>query len=168
MICIVDFDGTLFKNDFFLEVFFKTLIERPFYLFKLCFLKKFKLIEIKIALLLNHRINYDVSFLINPVILNWIIDNKSRFSNLFLVSASPDFFIKYILQNQQIFDDVFGSVQVNLNGFEKLKFIQQKWGSDFAYIGDSSDDIPIFKVANEALKIINNKLINVKSIYQDN
>ncbi len=168
MICIVDFDGTFLKNDFFLEVYFKTLIERPFHLFKIIFLKKFNLIEIKIALLSHQRINYDVKFLINPVVLNWINDNKYRFSNIFLVSASPDFFIKYILQNQQIFDELFGSVQVNLKGVEKLNFIQQKWGSDFAYIGDSNDDIPIFKVANEAYKIINNKLINVKSIYKTN
>ena len=168
MICIVDFDGTFFKNDFFLEVFFKTLLERPFYLLKVCFLKNFNLIEIKILLLLDYRINYDVTFLINPVVLNWINDNKSRFSNIFLVSASPEFFIKYILQNQQVFDDLFGSVHVNLKGIEKLKFIQKKWGSNFAYIGDSSDDIPIFKVANEAFKIINNKLINVKPIYKHN
>ena len=46
MICIVDFDGTLFKNDFFLEVFFKTMVERPFYLFKVCVSKKFNLIDI--------------------------------------------------------------------------------------------------------------------------
>jgi hypothetical protein len=168
MICIVDFDGTLFKNDFFLEVFFKTMVERPFYLFKLCVSKKFKLIDIKIALLSDLKINYDVSFLINTVVTNWIEDNKNKFTNIYLVSASPDFFIKSILKNQQIFDDIFGSVEINLKGVEKLKFIQEKWGSNFTYIGDSKDDIPIFKIAKDAFKIINNKIINVKSVYQTN
>lgn len=168
MICVVDFDGTLFKNDFFLEVFFKSLLDRPFYLLNLFFVKNFDLLEIKIALLSNHQIDYDVNYLINPIVLKWIKDNKSRFTNIYLVSASPDFYIKYILKNQQLFDEIFGSVQINLRGVEKLKYINQKWGSNFTYIGDSNDDIPIFKVAKEAYKVINNKIINVKPIYQVN
>ena len=159
MICIIDFDGTLFKNDFFLEVFFKTMVERPFYLFKVCVSKKFNLIDIKIALLADLKINCDVSFLINTVVTNWIEDNKNKFTNIYLVSASPDFFIKSILKDQQIFDDIFGSVEINLKGIEKLKFIQEKWGSNFTYIGDSKDDIPIFKIAKDAFKIINNKFL---------
>jgi predicted mannosyl-3-phosphoglycerate phosphatase (HAD superfamily) len=55
-----------------------------------------------------------------------------------------------------------------LKGVEKLKFIQEKWGSNFIYIGDSNDDIPIFKIAKDAFKIINIKIINVKSVYQTN
>ena len=168
MICVIDFDGTLFKNDFFLEVFFKSLLERPFYLLNLFFIKKFNLLEIKLVLLSNHQIDYDINFLMSPIVLNWIKDNKSSFTNIYLVSASPDFFIKYILKNQELFDDIFGSIQINLKGIEKLKFIQQKWGSNFTYIGDSNDDIPIFKVAKEAYKIINNKIVNVKPIYQVN
>jgi hypothetical protein len=168
MICIVDFDGTFFKNDFFLEIFFKTLIERPLYLFKICFLNKFSMIKIKVTLLSDLKINYDVSFLINTVVTNWIEDNRNKFTNIYLVSATPDFFIKSILKNQQIFDDLFGSVEINLKGVEKLKFIQEKWGSNFIYIGDSNDDIPIFKIAKDAFKIINIKIINVKSVYQTN
>ena len=168
MICIIDFDGTFFKNDFFLEVFFKAIIDRQFNLFKLCFLKKFNLLKIKVDLLSNFQLNYDISFLINPVVLHWIEDNKTKYTKIYLVSASPEFFLKTIFKNQQIFDGVYGSVQINLKGIEKLKFIQQKWGSNFTYIGDSNDDIPIFKVAKDAFKIINNKLINVKTIYQTN
>ena len=168
MICIVDFDGTLFKNDFFLEVFFKSLLERPIYMLNLFFEKNFDLLEIKLVLLSNHQIDYDVNFLMSPIVLNWIKVNKCNFTNVYLVSASPDFFIKYILKNQQLFDDIFGSIQINLKGVEKLKFIQEKWGSNFTYIGDSNDDIPIFKMAKDAFKIINNKIINVKSVYQTN
>ena len=168
MICIVDFDGTLFKNDFFLEIFFRTLIERPFYLLKLFFAKKFHLLEIKIVLLSGYQIDYDINFLINPIVTNWIKENKNNFTKIYLVSASPDFFIKSILKNQQVFDEVYGSVQINLKGLEKLRFIQEKWGSDFTYVGDSNDDTPIFMVAKDAFKIIDNKILNVKSIYQTN
>jgi hypothetical protein len=166
MYCIVDFDGTFFKNDFFSEIFFKFIIERPFYLLKLFFIKNFNFLEIKKTLLANHKINYDVDFLINSNVLKWINENKSNFINIYLVSASPDFFIKYILKDQIIFDDLFGSISINLKGVEKVKFIQQKWGSNFVYLGDSNDDIPIFKIAKKAYRIKNNILINVTSLYK--
>jgi phosphoserine phosphatase len=138
-------------------------------LLNLLFLNFFNLLEVKKTLLKSHYINYDTNFLINPTVFNWIKENKIRFKYVYLVSASPDFFIKYILQDQDIFDDVFGSIDINLKGVEKVKFIQHKWGSNFAYIGDSNDDIPIFKVAKESYRIINNNnIINVKTIYQAN
>lgn len=168
MICIIDFDGTLFKNDFFLECFFTLLIFRPLYLLKICFDNKFKLLAIKIVILSSQHITYDVSFLSNQIVIKWIKENKDRFTNVYLVSATPDFFLKNILKNQQIFDDIFGSIEINLKGTEKLNFIQKKWGTNFIYIGDSKDDIPIFKVAKESYKIINNQIINVTSIYQIN
>ena len=165
MICIVDFDGTLLKNDFFEETFFKNLIDNPFYLLILLFKKKFNLLEIKKELLANLNCKYDINFLINDEVIAWINNNRNRFTHIFLVSATPDNFLKLILKDQIIFDEMFGSKKINLKGSEKLKFIQQKWNIDFAYIGDSNDDIPIFKVANESYKVINNKVINVKSIY---
>jgi FMN phosphatase YigB (HAD superfamily) len=168
MILIVDFDGTLFKNDFFIEILFKNFLERPIFMLNLFFKTNLNILEIKIALLSNYQINYDVNYLMSPIVLNWIENNKNRFTHIYLVSASPDFFIKKVLKNQQLFDDIYGSVEINLKGVQKYKFIQEKWGSNFTYIGDSNDDIPIFKVAKEAYKIVNNKIINVKPIYQVN
>ena len=168
MICIVDFDGTLFKNDFFIELFFKYLIDKPLYILKLIFNKRFNLLEIKKEVLTNFDCKYDINFLMNNEVVNWISNNRNRFTHIFLVSASPDIFLKIVLKDQIIFDDIFGSKKINLKGYEKLKFIQQKWNTDFAYIGDSNADIPIFKAAKESYKIINNKIINVKSIYKTN
>jgi hydroxymethylpyrimidine pyrophosphatase-like HAD family hydrolase len=165
MICIVDFDGTLFKNDFFEENFFKNLIDNPFNLLVLLFKKKFNLLEIKKEVLANFNCKYDVNFLINDDVIAWINKNRSRFTHIFLVSATPDNFLKLILNEQKTFDDIFGSTKINLKGSKKLKFIQQKWNIDFAYIGDSNADIPIFKVAKESYKVINNKVINVKTIF---
>jgi hypothetical protein len=165
MICIIDFDGTLLKNDFFEESFFKNLIDNPFYLLMLLFKKKFNLLEIKKELLSNFNCKYDINYLLNDEVIEWINNNRSRFTHIFLVSATPDSFLKLILKDQRIFDEIFGSKKINLKGPQKLKFIQQKWNSDFAYIGDSNDDIPIFKVAKESYKVIKNKVINVKSIY---
>lgn len=168
MICVVDFDGTLVKNDFFLEIFFRTLIERPFFLFKILYIKKLSLIEIKQELLLNHQIEYNLSGLMNQLVLDWITLNKHKYSEIYLVSATPDFFIKRVLKNQPEFDEIYGSTEINLKGVNKLNFILDKWGEDFAYLGDSSADIPIFKKSKEAYKVTKNKILNVKSIYQIN
>jgi hypothetical protein len=168
MICIIDFDGTYLKNDFFAEVLFKYFLENPFKFFILFYSHKFNLLDVKIDLLYHHQIAYDTKFLVNSNVLNWINANKLRFSNVYIVSASPDFFLHKILNNHEIFCGIFGSTNLNLKGLEKLKFIQKKWNSDFVYIGDSNDDIPIFKVAKEAYKIINNEIVNVKAIYQVN
>ena len=92
MICIVDFDGTLFKNDFFIELFFKYLIDKPLYILKLIFNKRFNLLEIKQEVLTNFDCKYDINFLMNNEVVNWISNNRNRFTHIFLVSASPDFF----------------------------------------------------------------------------
>ena len=168
MVCVVDFDGTLYRNDFFLEVFFKTLIERPFYLFKLFCIKKLKLVEVKKTLLNNYHVNYDTKFLMNELVINWLELHKNNYSKIYLVSASPDFFVKHILENQKFLDGIFGSTEINLKGIAKLNFILNRWGEDFAYLGDSIDDAPIFEKAKEAYKVTINKIINVKSISQTN
>ena len=168
MICVIDFDGTFFKNDFFLEILYKTILNRPVYFIKLLFNTSFKIIKIKKELLKSHNINYKVDFLINNVILNWIYENKYRYTNIFLVSATPNIFLQKVLKNQITFDEIYGSEEINLVGVYKLNFILNKWGPNFAYVGNSNDDIPIFKSSKEAYKFINNTIINVKPIYNSN
>jgi hypothetical protein len=165
MICIIDFDGTFFKNDFFLEIFYKTFLNRPIYFIKLIFNKKFNKIDIKKDLLISHNINYDVDFLINNVVLKWIIENKNKYTHFYLVSATPIIFLHKILKNQTIFDEIFGSDEINLAGHAKLNFILNKWGPDFTYVGNSNADIPLFISSREAFKFTKNKIINVKSIF---
>lgn len=162
MICIVDFDGTFMKNDFFKERFFKKLLENPIFLIKHFLVKRRSLLELKIELLSEFSIEYDINFLINPLVLNWINENKRKYNQVVLVSASPDLFLKNTLRSIKIFDEIHGSVDVNLKGRYKLEFIQKKWGDSFDYIGDSNDDIPIFEASKYAFKITKRGIINVK------
>jgi phosphoserine phosphatase len=69
------------------------------------------------------------------------------------VSASPDFFVKALLSELQIFDGIYGSEAINLKGVNKLAFIQEKWGNDFHYMGDAKADQPIFLAAQQAYKV---------------
>jgi 2-hydroxy-3-keto-5-methylthiopentenyl-1-phosphate phosphatase len=168
MVCIIDFDGTFFKNDFFLEIFLKNLIHRPFYLLKLLLKTKFKIIDIKIELFKNYKINYNTNFLINNVVLNWININRDKYEGIYLVSATPNFFLKSLFTNILVFDEIYGSNNINLKGNIKLDFIKKKWGSNFAYLGNSFDDIQIYKESLEAYNFQHNKIINVKPIYKIN
>lgn len=153
MICVIDFDGTLMKNDFFKESFFIKLIENPFFYFQHFFVKKDTLLSLKHILLENRVINYSIAHLFNPLVLAWIEENRQNYKEIVLVSASPDFFIKALLKDVSIFDGIYGSESVNLKGRKKLAFIQQKWGNDFHYMGDANADRPIFSAAQQAYKI---------------
>jgi hypothetical protein len=161
MVCIVDFDGTFVKNDFFKERIFKRFLENPIYFVKYFLLKKKSLLELKFELLTDFSIEYDIDFLINPIVRNWIIDNKNNYNYVILVSATPEFFLKKILKSITIFDEIYGSVDVNLKGKNKLDFIQKKWGENFDYIGDSNDDLPIFHGSRNAFKITKNGIQNI-------
>ncbi len=161
MICIVDFDGTFFKNDFFKEQFFKKILENPYFIIEHFIIKRKKLLDLKIDLLSNLNINYDYSFLINPIVLKWIEEKKLNYNKIILVSASPDIFLKHILKDSAFFNEIHGSVNKNLKGNNKLNYIKNLWGDDFDYLGDSKDDIPIFKSSKNAFKITSKGIINV-------
>ncbi len=161
MICIVDFDGTYLRNDLFKEVFIRAILFRPIYFLQVLFTSGFRIIRIKNLLLKNYFIYYDLSILENQVLLDWLIFNRSRFNKVYLVSATPDFFLKRILKGSILFDNIYGSKNVNLKGKNKLNFIRKKWGEKFIYVGDSSADIPIFNFATEAYKVVKNEVIKL-------
>lgn len=164
MICVLDFDGTLFKNDFFQETFYGYLIERPLELIRIYF-KSSNFLDFKKELLLNKTVNYDIKYLMNPLVISWLKNNRYRFSKIYIVSATPNFFLINLLKDEIELDGIFGSVNINLKGIDKLKFIQKLLSNEFAYLGDSSDDLPIFKSAFEAYKVTNKSIINVKSVF---
>jgi phosphoserine phosphatase len=153
MVCVIDFDGTLLKNDFFKESFFIQLIENPFYFIQHFLIKKASFLALKHQLLKNRLINYSIDHLINPLVLAWIQENRSLYKEIVIVSASPDFFVKALLSELQIFDGIYGSEAINLKGPNKLAFIKEKWGNAFHYMGDAQADQPIFLAAQQAYKV---------------
>ncbi len=161
MIGVIDFDGTFLRNDYFKELFYKKAIENPFYLLNHFLIKRKDLLSLKLALLKDVSPEYEIEFLINKDVKKWILENKHRYSKLVLVSASPDFFVRKILSAVDCFDEVYGSIDVNLKGLIKLEFIQTKFGNNFDYLGDSKADIPIFKNCQNAFKVTEKGIIHV-------
>jgi 4-hydroxybenzoate polyprenyltransferase len=153
MICIVDFDKTFFKNDFFEEQFCKSILTNPFRVFKEVKHANGNWVLYKQQLLTEKIFNNEYEFLINTVVKEWINKNRNRFTKIIAVSASPDAFVKKMLLPFQLFDEVYGSIDINLKGQAKLNFIKQNWDEPFAYIGDSKDDEIIFSAATEAVRV---------------
>ena len=162
MVCIIDFDKTLLKNDFFKEIFYRTLLQNPFKLINHFLIKRSSILDLKNELLLNFKLDYPVQILLNLIIINWINKNKAHYEKIIIVSASPDFFIKDVLKNLDFIDEMHGSTSINLKGKNKLDYIIGKWGNDFDYLGDSTSDNIIFKSARNGFLITRNKLIHVK------
>ncbi len=162
MICIIDFDKTLLKNDFFKEIFYRTLLQNPFKLINHFLVKRGSILHLKNELLLNFKLEYPIQLLLNPIIIHWINEQKAHYEKIIIVSASPDFFVKEILKHLDFIDEMHGSTSINLKGKNKLDFIIGKWGNNFDYLGDSQSDNIIFKSARNGFLITKNKLIHVK------
>jgi phosphoserine phosphatase len=161
MVCIVDFDGTYFRNDYFMECFYRKLLKNPIFIFRHFLWERKSILSLKYLLLQELELDYDTSELVNPTVSDWLLANKSKFDQVVLVSATPQFFLDKIFVNNELFDSIYGSTSVNLNAETKLNFILEKFGSDFYYIGDSLDDNVIFRHAKNGLKVKFNRLYNV-------
>ena len=162
MVCIIDFDKTLLKNDFFKEIFYRTLLQNPFKLINHFLIKRRSILALKNELLLNFNLHYPIHLLLNPIIINWINENKSNYEKIIIVSASPNFFVKDVLKNLDFINEMHGSTNINLKGKNKLDYINSKWGSNFDYLGDSRSDNIIFKNAKNGFLIKGNEIIYVK------
>jgi hypothetical protein len=154
-------DGTLLKNDFFEELFFKRLLEAPFSLVKYLF-KKNPLLLLKQDLLNDFHFNYPVDFLTNQEVLNYLIDNKNSYEGVILISASPDSFVKRLFAHLGIFTEIHGSIDVNLKGKKKLDFIFKNKYTPFAYIGNDESDKIIYASSFNPMEVIKGKLYQVK------
>ncbi len=163
-ILIVDLDGTLLKNDYFAESFIRELISNPFHLIYK-YLKHKNWVRFKQEILLKTKpTNDEIKHLINTYVYNWIIENQSNFSNIHIVSASPNQFVNAIFQIMKSnypnipLTQAHGSIQSNLSGTRKLEYIIEKYGNNFWYIADNKSDIVIFNESKGALLVKKGKL----------
>jgi hypothetical protein len=163
-VLIVDLDGTLLKNDYFAESFIRELISNPFQLIYKYF-KHENWVSFKQEILLETKpTNDEIKHLINTSVYNWIIENQSNFSNIHIVSASPNQFVNEIFEfiksnySNTPLTQAHGSIQSNLSGIRKLEYIIEKYGNNFWYIADNKSDKIIFDKSKGALLVKKGKL----------
>jgi len=144
-----DLDGTLIKEDL---LFLSTQIllkENPWKLITIllgCW-RGLPWAKASIASNINAK---NLDFSINKNVLKLIKLKKVEGYACYLISGSNHNLVKVVFQQSEIFDDYFGSnTKINLVGKHKLKKIK-KLTSDFEYIGNSNQDIPIWQHADKA------------------
>ena len=160
MYLICDFDGTLVKNDYFLEKLAMELIKAPVRTF---FKFVFKgVLNTKIELL-NSFEPKSLEYVLNKNVIALIEQTKENFDQTLLISASPDNFIKNVKKKLNLFDAAYGSTSVNLKSKKKLEFIIENNFTPFVYIGDSKDDEILFKYSSYYYKMIGGIPVKVEN-----
>jgi len=150
---IVDLDNTLIKTDLLLEQMIQWARSRPGILFLIPFLLLKGRAEFKKFLSSKTAICPEL-LPFRKSVLSLIENERAKGNPVFLVSASPDVFVKKIGVHLGCFDGVLGSKKENLKGRRKLKAIQEDLGlSEFCYVGDSQADIPLWLESKRAIAV---------------
>ena len=143
----VDLDGTLIKEDLSHEAFFHFFMKNPicclYHIFIFLFLGR-PYLKKKIS----QNYNVDISKLKQNInCIEYIKEAKKNNRTVFLISGSHELLVKQINNQINLFNDVFGTHKnFNMIGKNKIKFINQKLKIfDFDYIGNSRQDLPIWK-----------------------
>jgi 4-hydroxybenzoate polyprenyltransferase/phosphoserine phosphatase len=148
---VVDLDGTLLRSDLLMETAMAFVRSQPMKVFKLLgWLLKGKA-ALKEGLALETQI--DVSVLpYDPQIIELINAEKATGRMIVLATASHVSLAERIAEHLQLFDLVLASnANRNLSGNNKRDLLVAHYGEGgFDYIGNSKDDLPIWKVSRQA------------------
>jgi len=144
ILLVVDLDGTLIYSDLLYEGLLILLRKNPLYIFSLliwilkgkAYFKKeiFNRIHIPYELLPT-----------NKELISFLETELSKGRQIILATASLKSHAQEIAKTLPIFDNIFGTEEVNLKGENKLKLLIDEYGEfRFDYIGNSRSDIKIF------------------------
>ena len=148
---VVDLDGTLLRSDLLMETAMAFLRSQPLQVFKMLGW----LFKGKAALKegLAQATEIDVSVLpYDPQIIEIIQAEKANGRMIVLATASHVSLAERIAEHLQLFDLVLASnANRNLSGNNKRDLLVAHYGEGgFDYIGNSKDDLPIWKVSRQA------------------
>lgn len=154
-ILFVDLDGSLISTDLLYESFWSYFSRQLFAPFICVYLLATQgLARLKNFLYNNSLISVDKIPYNNDVIdyiSNWIQENTGK---VILISASSHCFVEKIAKHLGLFDEFYGTFDINLKGKEKLKKIRQIADQkEFEYIGNSIDDVIIWKDSSKSILV---------------
>lgn len=90
----------------------------------------------------------------NAEVLQWLLEEKAKGRLLVLATAAETHLAAAVAEHVGLFDHVLGSDGVrNLKGPKKLEALCARYGTDFDYAGDSSADLPIWRICREAILV---------------
>lgn len=160
---VVDLDGTLINTDLLHESAFAFVIQNPLRAFiVLKWLRKGKAhLKEKLA----HQVKIDVAHLpYNQAVLNLIETERKKGRKIILATASHKIYAEQIAQHLKIFDAVFATQNhTNLSAQRKCDLLVKEFGDkNFDYVGNSHDDLKVWKHANHGHAINTSCCLNRK------
>ena len=149
----VDLDGTLIQEDLSHESFFYFLKKNPilclYHIFIFLFLGRPYLKE-----KLSRNYIVDLSKLKkNYSCIEYIKIAKNIKRDIYLISGSHQLLVNQISNQLNLFNNVYGTHKnFNMIGKNKITYINQKLKIfDFDYIGNSKQDLPIWKYTKKVI-----------------
>jgi 4-hydroxybenzoate polyprenyltransferase len=160
----VDLDGTLIRTDLLFESFLALVKANPFNFFRCLgwLLKGKAYLKAEIA----KRVSIDISLLpYNQKVIDLLAEARANGRDIHLCTASDQAFAHQVSAHLGGFTRVFASDgRTNLSRSNKCKALEDTFGRQgFDYIGNSMDDIPIWKSSRNALIVGNNGILKAAS-----
>lgn len=146
-------DGTLIQSDLLLESTALLLRNKPWMALALPFwtFQGRAVVKRRIA----ERVHLAAETLpYNEEVVRWLREEKAKGRRLVLATAAEKHLAAGVADYVALFDDVLGSDGVNnLKGTKKLDALLAHYGAEFDYAGDSSADLPIWRVCRQAILV---------------
>ena len=152
---ILDVDGTLIKNDLTQELFLRGVRLYPLKIFTFLFLVLTSRSKLKALLvsLVGEEI-YPKSLPYNDAIIEKGKAAKSEGRRVFLCSGSQEKLVGQLADGFRWIDGTFATDEnVNLTRKNKADFLETRFPDGFDYIGNSTQDFPVWRKARKAYAI---------------
>ncbi len=165
---VVDLDGTLINTDLLLETALAFLAKYPFKAYKLILwaVAGKHVLKYQIA----QHIEVDVATLPYNAGVMSFVEASAGTRKIYLSSASNEKYVKQVHDHVGLFDGYMGSDEKTNNSKDnKISRLATEFSAtDFDYIGNSRDDLVIWRSANMALAVnangsVRRALLNLKS-----
>ncbi len=149
----VDLDGTLIRSDVLFESAALLLRKEPWMAFAMAGWLTGGRARMKREI--AKRVSLNPALLpYNEEFVEWATAEHERGRTVVLATASDELLAREIAAHLKIFDDVIGSDgATNQKGSGKLTTLQARYGEDFAYAGNSSSDLAIWRGCEEAIVV---------------
>lgn len=149
----VDLDETLIRDDITKIAMMQYLKQNFLHIWKMFFwlcrgIAYFKQRLAEVVSIAPEKLSYNENF------LEYVKQRKSDGHKIFLATGCNERYAQAVANYLKIFDGVFASnEQINLRGKNKADKLKSSFGNDFIYAGNSSYDIPVWKLSKEAILV---------------
>lgn len=147
----VDMDGTLLRTDTLYECLLIAVKSRPDILLRVPFWLTKGRYHLKQAITERASHQADLStYPRQPEVEELVRSARAAGKRVELISAADHRLLEGTEAFRSLFDTVIGSSDgINLKAHEKARLLTQRHPEGFAYVGNSADDLPVWRAASE-------------------